>query len=242
MQKQIAIVTGGFGGIGKAVTERLALDGFDVIAVDCDESKIPSFKEYFEAKGLLVDFYIADISTKTGVDSAVNYVLDKYKTVDVLVNNAGIDLYCLLSDTTDKQWNNIMNCNLYSCFSMSRAVIDTMVTNQSGCIINISSIWGSSGACMESVYAATKGAIASLSKSLSKELGPSNIRVNYISPGIIDTAMNADWTKEELDEIIEQIPLGRIGLPEEVADGVSYLAHATYVTGQELAINGGWYM
>ena len=95
---------------------------------------------------------------------------------------------------------------------------------------------------MESVYAATKGAIASLSKSLSKELGPSNIRVNYISPGIIDTAMNADWTKEELDEIIEQIPLGRIGLPEEVADGVSYLAHATYVTGQELAINGGWYM
>ena len=145
-----------------------------------------------------------------------------------------------LTEETDEDWNKIINTNLYSVFAMSQEVIPNMIHNKKGLIINMSSAWGVVGGSLEVIYSVSKAGIDGLTKSLAKELGPSNIRVNSIAPGMIYTNMNSKFSKEELKEIEEEIPLGKIGTPEDVSKCVEWLIEDKYTTGQVISINGGW--
>ena len=238
--KKIAIITGGSRGIGKEIVKTLAQMQNIIVVADYNKTEAQTMQKELAEQGIQIDIYKADISKHKDIKALVNYTLEKYGTIDILINNAGISQYGMLQDVTDEEWNKIIGTNLYGPFAMCREVIDTMVHNQEGTIINISSIWGLTGAAMESVYSITKAGIDALTKSLAKELGPSNIRVNSIAPGIIQTDMNAEWTKEELDQIKEQIPLGRIGTPQDIAKCVKWLVEDNYTTGQVISPNGGW--
>ena len=161
---------------------------------------------------------------------------------DVLVNNAGMAHFGLLSDMTAAQWHEILAVNLDSCFYTCRAAIPLMLRRHQGRIINISSVWGTQGASMEVAYSASKGGMNAFTKALAKELAPSNIQVNAIACGIIDTAMNSTLSPEDLDALREEIPADRLGRPEEVAQlALSLAAAPAYLTGQVITIDGGWY-
>ena len=179
---------------------------------------------------------------KKYLDSAKKYLTQKEyaRMIDILINNAGISYIGLLQDMSILEWNNIINTNLTSAFLMSKYVIPYMLKKQNGHIINISSVWGNIGASMEVAYSASKGGLNTFTKALAKELAPSNILVNTISPGFIDTEMNKNFEKEELEAIFEEIPLGRAGKTSEVADLVYKIATSKYLTGQIITIDGGW--
>ena len=170
----------------------------------------------------------------------VQYAIKKYGKIDILINNAGIAEHKMFSDVTDEDWNKMINTNLYSVFCTIQEVLPDMIHRKEGCIINISSIFGSVGASCESIYSISKAGIDGLTKSLAKELGPSNIRVNSIAPGMIDTEMNNDLTQEDIENIREETPLGRIGKPEDIAKCVKWLIEDTFTTGQVISPNGGW--
>ena len=157
-----------------------------------------------------------------------------------MINNAGIDKYQLVTEVTEKDWNEIINTNLYSAFCMCQEVLPNMIHNKKGCIINISSIWGIVGASTEVVYSISKAGMDGLTKALAKEVGPSNIRVNSIAPGYIETDINKDVTQEEKNEILKTIPLEKIGEPTDIAKCVNWLIEDNYTTGQIISINGGW--
>ena len=158
----------------------------------------------------------------------------------MLVNNAGISLVRVIQDTAACDWDKIFNVNVKGVFLCSKAVVDRMIGNGGGSIINVSSIWGEVGASCEVAYSASKGAVIAFTKALSKELAPSKVRVNCVSPGVIDTEMNSHLTGDEMQGLIEQIPAGRIGYPEDVAKACLYLAEADYVTGEVLSVGGGF--
>ena len=187
-----------------------------------------------------IDIVKADVSKREDVKKLVKYTLDKYNKIDVLINNAGISEYKLFTEETDKDWNKIINTNLYSAFAMSQEVIPNMVHNKSGLIINISSAWGVVGGSLEVVYSISKAGMDGMTKALAKELGPSNIRVNSIAPGMIYTKMNEKFTEEELKKIKEEIPLGAIGEASDISKCVEWLIEDKYTTGQVISINGGW--
>ena len=157
-----------------------------------------------------------------------------------MINNAGIDKYQLVTEVTENDWNEIINTNLYSAFCMCQEVLPNMIHNKKGCIINISSIWGIVGASTEVVYSISKAGMDGLTKALAKEVGPSNIRVNSIAPGYIETDINKDVTQEEKNEILKTIPLEKIGEPTDIAKCVNWLIEDKYTTGQIISINGGW--
>lgn len=170
----------------------------------------------------------------------VNFVLEKYKKIDILINNAGIDKCQLITEITDEDWNNLINTNLYSAFCMCQEVLPNMIHNKDGNIINISSIWGIVGASQEIMYSITKAGLDGLTKSLAKEVGPSNIRVNSIAPGLIDTDMNKELTEAEINYIKEETPLQKIGNVNDIAKCVNWLIEDNFTTGQVISINGGW--
>ena len=172
----------------------------------------------------------------------VEYTLNKYGKIDVLINNAGIAENKLFTDVTDEDWQKIINTNLYSVFVTSQEVAKNMILRKSGVIINISSIFGVIGASCESIYSVTKAGIDAMTKSLAKEFSYSNIRVNSIAPGLIDTEMNNDLSEDDIKALEEEIPLGRMGRPEELVSTVKMLIENTYITGQVIEINGGWHM
>ena len=157
-----------------------------------------------------------------------------------MINNAGISEEKMFIDVTDEDWNKVINTNLYSVFCAIQEALPNMISRKQGCIINISSVWGIVGASCECVYAVSKAGIDAITKSLAKELGPSNIRINSIAPGIIDTDMNKNLTKQELEEIKNEIPLERIGKTDSIAKCVEWLIEDEYTTGQVISINGGW--
>ena len=163
-----------------------------------------------------------------------------YEKLDVLVNNAGISLVRVIQDTTPSDWDRVFDVNVKGAFNCCRSAVDKMIGNGGGSIINVSSIWGEVGASCEVAYSASKGAVIAFTKALAKELAPSNVRVNCVSPGVIDTDMNAHLTGDEMEQLIEQIPAGRIGRPEDVAKACLYLAEAEYVTGEVLSVGGGF--
>ena len=239
--KKVAIITGSSRGIGREIAKTLARKGITVVAnYNKSEEAAKELKQELEEEGIKIDIIKADVSKREDAKKLVEFTLNKYGKVDILINNAGISEYKLFTDETDEDWNKIINTNLYSAFAMSQEVIPNMVHNKSGCIINMSSAWGVVGGSLEVIYSVSKAGLDGLTKALAKELGPSNIRVNSIAPGMIYTKMNEKFSKEELKEIEEEIPLGKIGKPSDIAKCIEWLLEDEYTTGQVISINGGW--
>ena len=241
MQNKIAIVTGASRGIGRAIAKMLAENNYIVIAnYYRSEAEAVQLKEELENQNKQIDIFKADVSKREEVKQLIEYTLNKYGKIDVLINNAGISKSQLFTDVTDSDWNKIIQNNLYSAFCVTQEVLPNMIHNKNGCIINISSIWGLVGASCESIYSISKAGIDAMTKSLAKELGPSNIRVNSIAPGFIDTDMNKEYSKDDINNIKQDIPLQKIGQPEDIAKCVKWLVENEFTTGQVIAIDGGW--
>ena len=241
MNSKVVIVTGASRGIGRELAKELAKKGYNVIAnYNKSFKSATDLKEELNKQGIEIDIFKADVSKREEVKQLTKFVLSKYKKIDILINNAGISDVKLFTDVTDDDWNKMISNNLYSAFCVTQEVLRNMIQNKSGCIINISSIWGVVGASCESIYSISKAGLDAMTKSLAKELGPSNIRVNSIAPGIIDTEMNKNISKEDLQSIIEDIPLQRIGLPKDIIKCIEWLINDDFTTGQVISINGGW--
>ena len=239
--EKVALVTGASRGIGREIAKSLAKQNIKVIAnYNNSEEKAIELKKELEAEGIAIDIIKADVSKREEIKKLVKYAIENYEKIDILINNAGISEYKLFTDETDEDWNKVINTNLYSAFAVSQEVIPNMIKNKNGCIINISSVWGMVGASMEVLYSVSKAGIDGLTKALAKELGPSNIRVNAIAPGIVDTDMCKNFTKEEIANIKEEIPLERIGKVEDISKCINWLINDNYTTGQIISINGGW--
>lgn len=235
------IITGGARGIGKAIVYELAKSNYNIILnYNSSQKEAEQIEEELTKQGCKVDIYKADITKKEEVQKMIEYTIEKYKKVDVLINNAGISQIKTFAELTEEDWDKMIDTNLKSIFYTSKAVLSTMLHEQNGLILNISSIWGVIGASCEVHYSTAKAGMNGFTKALAKELGPSNIRVNAIAPGIIDTNMNANLSKEEVEQIKESIPLERIGKPEQIAKAVTWLIEDEYTTGQIISIDGGW--
>ena len=235
------LVTGGTKGIGKAIALEFLKQGCEVVInYSNDEREALATQEEFNMLGYCPVLMRADVSDEAQVTAMFKEFFSIYDKLDVLVNNAGISLIRVIQDTTIAEWNKIFAVNVNGVFLCSRAVADRMIGNGGGCIINVSSIWGEVGASCEVAYSASKGAVISFTKALAKELAPSKVRVNCVSPGVIDTQMNSDLTGEEMEQLVSQIPIGRIGYPEDVAKACVYLSEAEYVTGEVLSVGGGF--
>lgn len=238
---EVVIITGASKGIGKEIARNLALKGLKVIAnYNKSEESIKELKRELEKQEIDIDIVKADVSKREEAKKLVEYTINKYGKIDILINNAGISEYKLFTNETDEDWNKVINTNLYSAFIMCQEVTPNMINNKNGCIINISSIWGIVGASLEVLYSISKAGMNGLTKALAKELGPSNIRVNSIAPGIIKTQMISNLNKKEMEEIKNDIPLERVGEPSDIAKCVEWLVEDKYTTGQIISINGGW--
>lgn len=240
--KKVAIVTGGSRGIGYSIVKKLSENNYNVVftynnSIDSANQLLEECKN--DNLGHVCAFK-ADISDYSQVKSLIDFTLKEFGKIDLLVNNAAIDLIKPFNDVSNEEFDTLMKTNLYSAFYTSKLAIDSMLHEKSGSIINISSIWGLIGASCEMPYSVSKAGLDAMTKSLAKELGPSNIRVNSIAPGIIDTDMNAILSQDEKNDIIKEIPLAKIGSPSDIADCVIYLANAQYITGQIIQVNGGW--
>ena len=239
--KKIAIVTGASKGIGRQIAKTLAKENIQVIAnYNKSEEEILKLKNELEEENIQVDIKKADVSKRKEAKELVEYVLSRYGKIDILINNAGISEYKLFTEETDQDWERVINTNLYSAFVMSQEVIPNMIQNKKGCIINISSVWGLVGGALEVIYSVSKAGMDGLTKALAKELGPSNIRVNSIAPGIIKTSMNSNLSKEEIKQLEEEIPLEKLGNTDDIAKCVKWLIEDNYTTGQVISVNGGW--
>ena len=238
----LAFISGASRGIGAACAVELARQGFDII-INYNKSR-QTAEEVAAAvvkRGSKAILCRLDVSDPAAVNAVCSELIRMHGVPDVLVNNAGISISGLVQDMTVDQWDELMNGNLRSMFLLCRAFVPGMVSRKSGCIINISSMWGQAGASFESVYAASKGGVDAFTRSLAKELGPSGIRVNAVAPGCILTDMCAGYSEAELKALAEEAPLGRNGTPEDVAGAVAFLASekASFITGQILGVNGG---
>lgn len=238
---KVIIVTGASRGIGREIAKSLSRENNKIIACyNNSEKEAIELKEELDKENIEIDIIKGDVSKREDCKRIVEYTIDKYSRIDVLINNAGISTYNLFTDITDEEWNKTIGVNLNSVFFMSQETVKYMIKQKEGSIINISSIWGLVGASCEVAYSVSKAGVDGMTKSLAKELGPSNIRVNSIAPGLIDTDMNNDLTSEELENIINETPLCRIGKPEDIAKCVKWLVEDTFTTGQVISINGGW--
>lgn len=235
------LVTGGSRGIGKDIVQTMALDGYNVILnYNKSEEQAKIIQKELLEKGKKIEIFKADITKRDEVKNLIQFCIQKFKKIDVLINNAGISQTKLFTDITDEDWNNMLQTNLTSAFYTTQESLKYMINSKSGCIINISSIWGIVGASCEVHYSVAKAGLDGMTKALAKELGPSNIRVNSIAPGIINTEMNKNLSEEDLQNITNEIPLERIGYPHSITNCVKWLIEDDYTTGQVISINGGW--
>ena len=232
------LITGGTRGIGASCARLFAKNGYRVFVIYHKDTQ--SAEKL--SKEINCISYCADICNYEQIEYAVDDIEKKYNHIDVLINNAGIAQQKLFTDINSDDWKNMIDTNLNGIYNVTNAVVKSMIKNHSGSIVNVSSIWGVCGASCEVHYSAAKSGVIGFTKALAKELGLSGIRVNCVAPGIIDTDMNAHLSKEDIDEICSQIPLGRIGHPEECAELIYFLSgeRAQYITGQIIEINGGW--
>ena len=234
---KVAIVTGGASGIGLSIAEKLLKNNYQVIiSYNSSTDSARSLLEKYEN----LDIFQVDLSNPENTQSLIDFAFSKYHKIDLLVNNAGVDLVKMINDTTFDDFDYIMKVNLYSPYFLARGVAKHMIDAKYGNIINISSILGITGGSCESAYSISKAGLDGLTKSLAQELGPSNIRVNSIAPGLIDTKMNSNLTTDEINNLVMDFPISRIGTPDDIADLVLYLEQAGYVTGQVIQVNGGW--
>lgn len=240
---KIVLITGASRGIGAAIAHRFAKEGYSLI-ITCSKST----DELFSLKKSLEELYHISVLASVGNIGDSSYVcklFDEIKAhfggVDIVVNNAGISHIGLLTDTSFEEWETLIQTNLSASFYTSKLSIPYMLSNHAGKIINISSVWGTVGASCEVAYSASKGGLNAFTKALAKELAPSNIQVNAIACGCIDTAMNECFSAEERAALEEEIPAGRFGTPEEVAELTYSLAtNHNYLTGQIITLDGGW--
>ena len=238
---KIIVVTGGSRGIGAEIVKHLSKLGYTVILnYNKSQTCAKNVENELKNEGIAVDIFRADVSKREEADSLIQFTEKKYGRIDVLINNAGISQTKLFTDITDEDWQNMLNNNLNSAFYCTREAVKNMIHNKQGLIINMSSIWGVTGASMEVHYSTAKAGLIGFTKALAKELGPSNIRANAIAPGIIDTHMCSEYSAEEKDKIKEEIPLERIGTAENIAKCVKWLIEDDYTTGEVISINGGW--
>ena len=233
----VILITGASRGIGREIAKKLAQKGNTIIA---NYNKSEEQAKLLKEEQQNIEIYKADVSKREEVKKMVEYIINKYGKIDVLINNAGISENKLFTEVTDEDWQRMINTNLYSAFCVTQEILPNMINNKNGCIINISSVWGMVGASCETVYSIAKAGLDGMTKSLAKELGPSNIRVNSIAPGIIDTDMNKNLSKEDIDNIRNEIPLERIGKTVDISKCVEWLIDDDYTTGQIISINGGW--
>ncbi len=239
--EKVAIITGASRGIGREIAKTLARKGIKVVAnFNKSEDNAIELKEELKKENIDIEIFKADVSKREDVKKLVQFTIEKFKKIDILINNAGIAEYNLFTEETDEDWKRVINTNLYSAFAMSQEVSKEMIRKKKGCIINISSAWGIVGASLEVLYSVSKAGMDGLTKALAKELGPSNIRVNSIAPGIIDTKINNNLKKEDIENLKEEIPLERIGNVKDIAKCVEWLVEDDYTTGQIISINGGW--
>lgn len=243
MSKKYAFITGASRGIGRATALAFAHAGYHVF-INCKHSvsELQTVQEeILSIPGATCDMVIGDVGKSEDVTKMFKKVYDICPALDVLVNNAGISHIGLLSEMKDKEWEQLLQTNLSSVFYCCRAAVPKMVSQKKGRIINISSIWGVSGASCEAAYSATKAGVNGLTKALAKELAPSNIQVNALSCGVIETDMNKNLSPEERLSLEIEIPAGRFGTPQEIADVVIQLCDApAYLTGQIIGVDGGF--
>ena len=241
--KQTALITGASRGIGAALAETFAHAGYQ-LALCCHKSQeqLRDLADQLQNKyHTPVLIFIGDVGEYAFVEDMVKQTLDTFGSIDVLINNAGISYIGLITDMTIDDWNQIVATNLTSVFSACRCTVPSMVHNKSGRIINISSVWGNVGASCEVAYSACKGGINSFTRALGKELAPSNITVNAIACGVIDTDMNRCFSEEERAELVAEIPAERMGQPQEVAElALSIASGHAYLNGQIITLDGGW--
>lgn len=240
--KKTVLVTGASRGIGKAIALKFAEQGYNVV-VNCLRSreKLEKTASQIENFGAECMSFVGDMGDLRQTEQLFEAMHNRFGAVDVVVNNAGISRIGLLQDVSEKEWEEILRTNLTSVFHCSKLAITDMLQKGGGKIINISSVWGVTGASMEVAYSTTKGGINAFTKALAKELAPSNIQVNAVACGAIDTEMNSFLTDEELQMLCEEIPAGRMGTTKEVAELVYGLAgEGSYLTGQIIGLDGGW--
>jgi len=240
--KKCALITGASGGIGSEIALRLAKDGFNIAACYCsDEKGIAELEKKLLQTDADYKLYKADVSDYNSIKEVFADAAEVFGGVSVLVNNAGIAQQKLFTDITQEEFDRITAVNFKGVFNCCQCAVPYMVNKKAGKIINISSMWGICGASCETVYSATKAAVIGLTKALAKELAPSNVQVNCVAPGAIDTKMNNNLTDEDKAAFAAEIPMGRFGTPREIAGVVSFLASpdSDYVTAQVITADGG---
>lgn len=237
MSGRVIWITGGSSGIGKAAVRKFAGAG-DRVAFTFLHSEAAARALESETGAFAIR---ADVSDSAQVNRARDAILSRFGRIDVLVCAAGVAGKGLLMDQTDEAYDRIMNTNLFGTFAAIRAVLPCMIERRGGSIVTVSSMWGETGGACEALYSASKAGIIGLTRAVAKEVGSAGIRVNCISPGVIDTPMNADLSPEDVDSLVEETPLGRLGMAEEVAEAICFLAGegAGFITGQVLPVNGG---
>ncbi|AKH37498.1 3-ketoacyl-ACP reductase [Nitrosomonas communis] len=244
LSSQVALVTGASRGIGQAIASELGKHGATVIGTSTTQDGAEVINQYLKEariKGLGLAMNVNDIAQ---INNAIETIRDTFGEISILVNNAGITRDNLLARMKDEEWDEILETNLKSVFFLSRAVLRSMMKARAGRIINISSVVGVTGNPGQTNYAAAKAGMIGFSKSLAREVGSRNITINCIAPGFIDTDMTRSLTAEQQQNLIQHIPLGRLGRPIDIASAVVFLASpaASYITGTTLHVNGGMYM
>ena len=241
LNNKVAIVTGASRGIGKAVAEAVANAGAHVVCASRSENELKEFSNNLNDKGLSSSYFGCDVSNLENFKKLADDTISKYESIDILVNNAGITKDGLIMRMSESDWDQVINVNLKGVFNGIKSVTRQMMKQKDGRIINISSIVGLIGNPGQANYAASKSGVIGLGKAVSKELASRNITVNTIAPGYIETDMVENIDEKSKEKLLNQIPLGRIGSPEEIAATVLYLAsdEAGYVSGQTIAVDGG---
>lgn len=238
------LITGATGGIGSAIAYAFAKEGYNVALhtnskPDEAQKNAEALSREFGIKAVSVT---ADVSKENDVKSMFETLDKTFGKIDILVNNAGVSFVSMLCDTTAEDWDRVMDINLKGAFLCSKQAMKNMVHNKWGRIINVSSVWGNVGASCEVAYSASKAGLVGFTKALGKELAPSGITVNAVSPGLIDTKMNSHLSEDDVKALCDEIPAGRMGKPDEVANAVLFLASegSSYITAQNITVDGGW--
>ena len=244
LQNQIALITGTSRGIGKAIALKLGKDGATVIGTATTDEGVKSISNYLSEAGIKGKGIILNVNDADQIRNLFTEIRKEFGEVTILVNNAGITRDDLLVRMKDEKWDEVIGTNLKAIFRLSREVLRSMMMARSGRIINIASIVGSTGNAGQSNYAAAKAGILGLSKSLAREVGSRNITINCVAPGFVDTDMTRALSEKQQQDLLQHIPLKRLGEPEDIASAVAFLASpsAGYITGATLHVNGGMYM